>query len=122
MGPRHNRYRSFFYAFKGIREAFQKEPNLRIHTAIAIFVLVIASFLDFSTVEWSILIMMIFFVLTLELLNTALETLVDLISPEIKREAKVTKDVSAAVVLTASILALIIGAILFIPKIADLLS
>ena len=121
MGLNHGQAKSFSYAFAGVKEAFQKEPNLRIHSLIAITVIILALFLKFDKIEWLILILTIFFVLTLELLNTALEALVDLISPEIKGKAKVTKDVSAAVVLFASVLSIIVGVILFVPKIASLL-
>lgn len=117
MGLNHSRTKSFSYALTGIKEAFQKEPNLRIHSIIAIAVIILAFLLKFEKLEWLILIITIFFVITLELLNTALEALVDLINPEIKKEAKVTKDVSAAVVLFASVLAIIVGLILFTSKI-----
>ncbi|MFV1917066.1 MAG: diacylglycerol kinase family protein [Patescibacteria group bacterium] len=120
MGFAHSRAKSFLYAFTGIKEAFQKEPNLRIHLAFAITAIILAIFFNFEKFEWLILIITIFFVFTLELLNTALEALVDLVSPEIKGKAKVTKDVSAAVVLFASLLAIIIGLILFTPKILAL--
>lgn len=120
MGLNHSRAKSFSYALTGLKEAFQKEPNLRIHSLIAIAVVVLAFFLKFEKFEWLILIVTIFFVFTLELLNTALEALVDLVSPEVKNEAKVSKDVSAAVVLFASLLAIIVGIILFLPKILAL--
>ncbi len=105
---------------EGIREAFQKEPNLRTHFLIAILVILLAFLLGFNRIEWILLTIMIFFVLTLELLNTAVEAIVDLIAPEIKAEAKVAKDVSAAVVLFASILSVIVGVLLFYPKIQAL--
>ncbi len=117
MGLNHSKTKSFSYAIEGIKEAFKKEPNLRTHFLIAFLVILVALLLGFSIIEWAVLIITIFFVLTLELLNTAVESIVDLISPEIKSEAKVAKDVSAAVVLFASVLSVIIGAILFLPKI-----
>ncbi len=120
MGLNHSKVKSISYAIEGIKEAFQKEPNLRTHSFIAILVIIFALFLGFNLVEWVLLIITIFLVLTLELLNTALEALVDLIAPEIKTEAKVAKDVSASVVLSVSILSVIVGILLFGPKILAL--
>jgi diacylglycerol kinase len=117
MGLYHSKAKSFSYALEGIKEAFQKEPNLRVHFLIAFFVVVSAFLLGFNRIEWILLIMMIFFVLTLELLNTAMEAIVDLIAPEIKAQAKVAKDVSAAIVLFAALLSVIVGVFLFYPKI-----
>lgn len=120
MGLNHSRAKSFSHAYDGVKEALKKEPNLRIHTAIAIFAIILAIFLQFNLYEFTLLILTVFFVLTLELVNTAIESLVNLVSPEEKKEAKVAKDISAAVVLSASILAFIIGIILFAPKIIGL--
>lgn len=116
MGVNHSRTKSFSYALAGVREAFKKEPNLRIHSGFAALVILAAIFLNFNAYELLFLVFTIFFVLILELLNTVLEYLVNLISPEIKSEAKIAKDISAAVVLLASILAIIVGVVLFVPK------
>ncbi len=121
MGLNHSKTKSFSYAIEGIKEAFKQEPNLRTHSFIAVLVVIAALFLGFTTIEWVLLIITVFLVLTLELLNTALEALVDLVSPEIKSQAKIAKDVSAAVVLFVSVLSLIVGALLFGPKILTLL-
>lgn len=121
MGINHSKAESFSYAFSGIREAFKKEPNLRTHVGIAILVLIAALFLKFNLMEWVLLTVTIFFVLILELLNTAIESLVNLVSPEIKKGAKVTKDISAAAVLFASVMAVIVGVALFGAKLLALL-
>lgn len=121
MGLNHSKVKSFSYAFMGIKEAFKAEPNLRTHTLIAALVIIFAAVLKFNITEWVLLVITIFFVLILELLNTAFESLVDLISPEIKKEAKIAKDVSASVVLLGSILSVIVGMFLFVPKILKLL-
>lgn len=122
MSLSHSRVKSFSFALEGIFQAFKKEPNLRIHTTIAVLAIVVATFLKFNTYELLALVLTIFLVLTLEFLNTAIEALVDLVSPEVKAEAKIAKDISAAVVLLASILAFIVGTILFVPKIIVLVS
>jgi diacylglycerol kinase len=77
----------------------------------------LAFFLGFSPVEWIILAFTIAFVLILELINTTLEILVNIVSPEIKEEARIAKDVSAAVVLIGALLSLVVGAFLFLPKV-----
>ena len=105
MGINHSTVKSFRYAFDGIRTAFRKEPNLRIHVIIGALALLLGIYLGLSKVEWLILTFTIFYIITLELINTIIESLVDLVSPEIKTQAKTAKDISAAVVLISSILA-----------------
>jgi diacylglycerol kinase len=109
--------KSFEFAITGIKEALKSEPNFRIHLILAISALLLASLLGFSSIEWLILTFTIFFVLILELINTVLEKIVDLVSPETKPAARVAKDVSAATVLLSAILAVIVGLVLFLPKI-----
>jgi undecaprenol kinase len=116
MGMKHSTFKSFGYAFQGIKTALKNEPNLRIHLIFAIFALLFGAYLRLSNLEWLILSFTIFWVISLELLNTVLEELVDLVSPEIKNHAKVAKDVSAAIVLLSAFLSIIVGLILFLPK------
>lgn len=110
--------KSFFYAVEGIKSAVKEEPNFKIHLFLAVVALTLGYFLRLTTLEWLFLTFTIFYVLTLELLNTVLEDLVNLISPDIKPFAKSAKDVSAACVLMAAILAVIVGVVLFAPKLA----
>ena len=117
MGLRHTTTKSFFYALQGIKTAFRNEPNLRIHTFMAIAASIIGIIVRLSTLEWLILIFTIFWVIALELLNTVLEAIVNLVSPEIQPYAKTAKDVSAAAVLVAAFLSVIVGLVLLIPKI-----
>lgn len=117
MGFKHPITKSFLFAFEGIKTALKKEPNLRIHLIIAAVAIFAAMILGFNLLEWVILIITIGFVLTLELVNTALESIVNLVSPEIKEEAKVAKDVSAAAVFIAAAVSVLIGLFLFLPKI-----
>ena len=117
MGMRHSVSKSFKYAFEGMCVAIKNEPNLRIHIFFAILALILAVFLGLNSIEWLVLAFTIFWVISLELLNTVLESIVDLVSPEVKGAAKVAKDVSAACVLLSAFLSIIVGAILFLPKI-----
>jgi diacylglycerol kinase len=117
MGLRHSTTKSFVYALDGLKTAFKKEPNFRVHVTIALVVLLVALFLKFNPIEWLILAFTISFVIALELLNTLLEAIVNLVSPDIKPDAKVAKDVSAAMVLVAATTSVLVGIALFLPKI-----
>lgn len=75
-----------------------------------------------SVLEWLVLCFTIVFVLILELLNTAMEAIVDMVSPEIQEKAKVAKDVTAAAVLMGALYSLVVLIVLFLPKILALLS
>lgn len=108
---------SFKYAGSGIKTAFQQEPNFQVHVVIAVLALISAVLLKFDEIEFLILLFTIGLVLILEMINTTLEALVDLVSPKKHPKAKIAKDVSAAAVLIASILALIVAAVLFYPKV-----
>jgi diacylglycerol kinase len=121
MGIRHSVPRSFYYAFQGLKTAFRGEPNLRIHITIGSIALVAAILLHIETWEWLLLMFTIFYVITLELLNTVLESVVNLVSPEIREDAKIAKDVSAGCVLIGAIMAVVEGLIIFVPKIISLL-
>lgn len=113
--------KSFLFAISGLKSALIKEPNFRIHVISAILALTAAYFFNFSLLEWLILAITIFLVITFELINTVLESLVNLVSPELSPEAKIAKDVAAATVLVSAIFSVIVGAILFLPKIISLL-
>jgi len=117
MSLKHPTAKSFSYAFSGLRLAFKNEPNLRIHTLIGIIALLVGLILNLNTTELAILVLTISFVILLELLNTTLEAIVDLASPKIKPTAKLAKDVAAAAVLISAIVSVVIGALLFLPKI-----
>lgn len=120
MGLKHSVPGSFKYAFTGLKDALKKEPNFRIHLIIATLTVSAAIFLRFNPLEWIALIITIAFVLVSELFNTILENIVDIVSPEVKVEARVAKDVSAAVVLISAVTAVIVGILLFLPKIISL--
>lgn len=119
MGLSHPTAKSFSYALEGIKTALKREPNFRIHILASILVLVGAYFLSFSAVEWLILLITIIFVLVMELINTSVEALTNLVSPEIAEEAKVAKDVAAAAVFFSAFLAVSVGLFLFVPKLLN---
>ncbi len=94
----------------------KKGRNFRIQVGFGLVALTVGLVLKLSSYEFVDLILIISLVLILELLNTAIESIVDLVSPEIRAEAKVAKDVSAAAVLIASIGSILIAAFIFLPK------
>ena len=111
------RFLSFKYAFRGIAYMFRTQHNSLIHLFAAIFVIVLGCVYKVTLVEWSLLIFAIGLVFTTEMMNTSIESLVDICSPEINEKAGKVKDIAAGAVLVAAIISFIIGLIIFLPKI-----
>jgi diacylglycerol kinase len=107
--------RSFGYAFKGMRAAVH-ERNFRLHLVSTALTLLAAFLLQVSINEWCVLLICIGAVLSLELINTALEHLVNLVSPDYHPVAGKVKDISAAAVLCFSIISFVIALIIFVPR------
>jgi len=105
----HGLFRSFQFAFDGIGYLFRTQRNARIHALIAVVVFVLAGWLRVSRVEWAVLILTVACVLILEGINTALEAVVDLASPDVHPLAKIAKDVSAGLVRIAAFASVIVG-------------
>jgi undecaprenol kinase/diacylglycerol kinase (ATP) len=108
----HGLLKSFQFAFAGIAYLFRTQRNARIHAVIAVVACAFAGWLRISRTDWSILILTIACVLILEGINTALEAVVDLASPEIHPFAKIAKDVSAGMVLIAAIASIAVGVLI----------
>ena len=111
------RWRSFQYASEGLLDLFKHQANARLHLAISVLVLIAAIVFDLSALEWIALILLIGMVFMAELFNTAIEYLADQVSTEYSVLIKRSKDVAAAAVLMAAIVAVVVGGIIFIPKI-----
>lgn len=112
---------SFKYAFEGVHRELKEEQNLKIHILIMILVIIAGFILRISPIEWIICIILFGFVIALELINTAIELTVDLAMPEIHPKAKAAKDIAAAAVLVSAFCSVIVGLIIFLPKIINLL-
>ena len=113
-------FSSFGFAFKGIQEVW-KERNFKLHI-ISTFVAILMGFVfNISSIEWIIVLFCIGLVLSMELVNTAIEEIVNFISPEYHVKAGKIKDLAAAAVLIASIAVFIIALIIFIPHLSILL-
>lgn len=111
----------FKYAFQGILDGLKSERNLKIHFIAMILVIIFGFIFKISKIEWMICIILFGIVIAGELFNTAIETVVDMVSPEKNDKAKKAKDVSAGAVLVLAISSAIIGLIIFIPKIFNIL-
>ena len=112
---------SFKYAFDGLKYAFLYEQNLTVHILATIIVIIMGFIFKISVFEWLVLFLIIGLVIATELINTSIEATIDLITDEINPLAKVAKDTAASAVLVFGLTALIVGALIFIPKIIILL-
>lgn len=112
---------SFGNAFKGMRVFFLHDRNGKIHLAATIAVIVIGFTFSVSATEWFAVLLCIGLVIALEMINAAIEKLSDIVQAEFHPGIKFIKDVSAAAVLWASIISVVIACIIFIPKIIQLL-
>ena len=108
---------SFKYAFEGIKEAWKTEQNLKIHFIIMLLVIIAGFIFKISLIEWMVCLVLFAIVISLELINTAIETTVDIAMPDINEKAKYAKDIAAGAVLFSAIISVIIGLIIFLPKI-----
>ena len=112
---------SFKYAIEGIIASFKTERNMKLHVLAMIVVIILGIILKLSEFEWTICIILFAIVIAGELFNTAIETTVDIAMPQKNEKAKLAKDISAGAVLIIAIASSIIGAIIFIPKIMEIL-
>ncbi len=110
---------SFKYAIEGIISSFKTERNMKIHVLAMIVVIALGLFFKLNKVEWCFIIIAIASVISAELFNTAIETVVDMVSPERNPKAKLAKDIAAGAVLVVAIGATIIGFIIFGPQIIN---
>ena len=111
------RIKSFSYAFNGLKHVMANEHNFRIHLMAAVVAIVAGVWFKISAFEWIVITFAIVLVLVLEIINSAIEKLADLISPGKSDTIRIVKDITAAAVLLAAIASLVIAAIIFIPKI-----
>lgn len=110
------RIKSFGYAFKGLRELFIGQPNAQIHLLAAVVVITVSCLVGLSTVEWLLIILTITLVVMAEAMNTAIEYLADACMPEHHPLIEKAKDIAAAGVLLCAFAAVVVAAIIFLPK------
>lgn len=112
---------SFRFAFAGLFYIVRTQRNARIHLLIAALAVAAGLWLGLDRMSWAVLILTMGFVFSIEVLNTVIETLVDLTSPEIHPLAKIAKDAAAAAVLVAALIAVIVGLIVLGPPLVQVL-
>lgn len=113
---------SINYALKGIGHAFRTQRNLWIHSFIALIVIAAAVYLKLDYPQIVVLMVAIAFVMISEMMNTAIEEIVNLVTPTRRAQATISKDVAAGAVLFASFCAIIIGCLVFIPHLSALIT
>lgn len=108
---------SFKYAFNGIKFILSTQINFLIHLILAILVVFSGLVFKISNMEWIVIVLTIAIVLTAEAINTAIEKLTDMVSPDYDEQAGKVKDIAAASVFIVAIASVIIGLIIFLPKV-----
>ena len=113
-----NIFDSFMYAIEGLIYGIKNERNIKIHLSIMLSVIVMGFLFNINLIEWSIC--LILFGLVLEYVNTAIESVVDICSPKRHELAKRSKDLAAASVVIVAFISVVVGMIIFLPKILEL--
>lgn len=112
--------RSFGYAWHGLYSSIGKEQNLSFHLIATVLVIIAGFLFHITRTEWLVILLCIGMVISAELFNTAIERLVDLVSPQRHPIAGQVKDIAAGAVLVCACIAVIIGLIIFIPYLTGL--
>lgn len=116
-------FKKFGYAFRGIYVSLKEESSLVVHFVIGTIVMVLGIILnsesEMSYTDWCIVVLLVAIIISMELLNTAIENIIDVVMFEYNVNAKKIKDISAAATLVLTIASVVIGLVIFIPKIID---
>ena len=113
---------SFKHAWNGIIYAFTTQPNFRFHFFFALLVIIAGLFFKISSIEWIVIGFTIMVVLVAETVNTAIESVVDLLTDKYHLDARRAKDVSAGMVLVAVVFSIFVGFLIFVPHISNFLT
>jgi diacylglycerol kinase len=116
QNPKSKIIQGFVYAWSGVRYCFRTQRNFRVHIGIGIVAVLLGLLLGLGWMEWALVATVIVLVLAAEMVNTMVESLVDLVTQQYHPLAKVAKDVSAGVVLLTAIGAAVVGVLIFLPK------
>ncbi len=114
------RLKSFEFALNGLKIALKEEANFRIHSLTTICVVCCGFLFRISAFEWIAVLCACGLVLCMELFNSSIEAIADFVSPQKHNQIKKIKDLSAAAVLTCALVAMVIGLIVFVPKIIEI--
>jgi diacylglycerol kinase len=119
LSPLRRTRQSFRYAGGGLVLMWRTQSNVRVHVVLATLACALAAWLGLSPLAWAVLVLNIALVLAVEALNTALEFVVDLASPDYHQLAGAAKDTAAAAVLICATLSLAVGTCLFVPPLLE---
>ena len=111
---------SFGFAFAGLRYCLRTQRNFRIHIAVAVLGTIAGLILGLGLIEWAVFATMVAMVLAAEMVNTMVESLVDLVTTEYHPLAKVAKDIAAGIVLLTAMASVIVGLLIFGPRVLAL--
>lgn len=114
-------FKSFSYSIEGLKYAYKYEQSMMIHVIATILVIAVNIFFQVTGIEWLITILAIGMVLSAELINTAIEAVVDLVTLEIHPLAKIAKDCASAATFVLAMMAAVIGCVIYIPYILGVL-
>ncbi len=109
-------FKSFVYAFNGVKICFTTESNFKIHTMFAVVAIAFGFIFQISKSEWSVIVISICLVIALEMVNTSVEKLCNIVHYEFHQSVKAVKDILAGAVLIITIASAIVGTIIFLPK------
>ena len=115
-----NLFKSFGYAIEGIKLAYKYNRNIKIHTLAGILAIILSFVLGLTGYEIAIILVLILLVISAEMVNTAIEEMVDLIVQEHREQARIAKDVAAGMVLVCAMGSVVIGVVIFVPHILQL--
>ena len=110
---------SFKYAARGLHKVFREEQNFQVHIVFTVLVLILAIYFQIPLWQYIIIILLIAFVLILEIINSIIERLIDMLKPRIHQYVKDIKDMGAALVFVGALTAVIVGLLIFIPHLID---
>ena len=116
-----NLFKSFGFAIEGIKLAYKYNRNIKIHSVAAILAIILSLVLGITWFEFGLILITILLVIAAEMINTAIEEMVDLIVQEHREQARIAKDVAAGMVLLTAIGSVVIGAVIFLPYIFNLI-
>lgn len=113
---------SFKNALRGIIWAFTTQPNFRVHLSLAACAILLGFFLKITYAELTILVLVIVFCLGVEMVNTSIEAMTDLITTEYRQNAKIAKDVAAGMMLLTAAGAVVVAGLIFLPRLLEILN
>lgn len=113
----YQRIKAFFFAFNGLKLAIKHELHVKVHFTAAVLAIFMGWFYRISTLEWLVVLLLIGLVISLEIVNSAIEKTCDLIDKKHNPTIGTIKDLAAGAVLWSSLIAAIMGGVIFIPKI-----